>query len=85
MNFSEALALIKKGVKLQRKAWPQDVFIFLVPGSKFEVNRSPLNLIFKPGTEVKYSPHIDICMGINVSVWTIQMTDILAEDWDIHG
>lgn len=85
MNFSEALDLIKRGARLQRKGWPKDVFVFLVPGSEFQVNRHPLNTIFKMGEMVKYSPHIDVCIGTNVSVWDAQTMDILGEDWEIHG
>lgn len=85
MNFSDALDLIKKGAKMQRAGWPKDVFVFLVPGSEFEVNRHPLNLWFKMGERVKYASHIDVCIGNNVSVWDAQTMDILAEDWEIHG
>lgn len=85
MNFSEALDLIKRGSKLYRHGWPKDVFVFLVSNSEFEVNRLPLSSIFKLGTKIKYSSHIDVCIGTNVSVWDAQTMDILAEDWEIHG
>jgi len=85
MNFSDALELIKKGARMQRAGWPKDVFVFLVPGSEFVVNRYPLNVIFPQGTQVKYNAHIDVCIGNNVSVWDAQTMDILGEDWEIHG
>lgn len=85
MNFSEALELIKNGTRMRRAGWPSNVCVFLVVGSEFEVNRLPLSAMFKPGTRVKYSPHIDVCIGENVSVWDAQTMDILGEDWEIYG
>jgi len=85
MNFSEALELIKDGTQMRRAGWGDNVFVFLVPGSEFEVNRLPLSTMFKPGTRVQYSPHIDVCIGQNVSVWDAQTMDILAGDWEIYG
>lgn len=85
MDFSDALDLIKRGAKLQRAGWPKNVFVFLVPGSEFPVNRHPLNTIFSMGDMVEYSPHIDVCIGIKISVWDAQTMDILANDWEIYG
>jgi len=84
MDFSEALTRIKNGAKLKRSGWPDGVFVFLVQGSEFEVNRLPLTTIFKLGERVSYSPHIDVCIGKNISVWDAQTLDILATDWDIY-
>jgi hypothetical protein len=85
MNFSEALELIKKDEKLRRKGWNNNVFVFLVPGSEFVVNRHPLDKMFKPGIKITYAPHIDVCIGENVSVWDAQTMDILGEDWEIYA
>lgn len=85
MNFSEALELIKTGNKMRRAGWPEDVFVYLVQGSEFEVNRAPLDRWFPKGTKVLYAPHIDVCIGSFVSVWEPQMMDILGIDWEIHG
>lgn len=61
---------------------PLRQFLFLVSGSKFQVNRPPLNKIYKEGTEIEYRPHIDLkSIDGTVGVWNPTMTDILAEDW----
>lgn len=94
MNFSEALELIKQGKKLQRTTWNTfaqpdwnanaRVFVYLVHGSKFTVNRPPLNAMFEEGTEVTYRPHID-CKARDGScgTWTPNDSDLMAEDWEI--
>ena len=47
MTFSEALALLKAGKRVQREGWNgKGMFLFLVPGSTFTVNRPPLLGIF---------------------------------------
>jgi hypothetical protein len=52
MRFSTALDLIKTGKRVRRAGWNgKGMFIFLVPGSKFEVNRQPLLGIYPEGTE----------------------------------
>ena len=59
-----------------------NLFIYLVPGSEFEVNRPPLNAIYAMGTKVKYRPHIDFKDGKGTcGVWSPSNEDILAEDW----
>jgi len=85
MNFSQALDLIKEGKKLTRTNWNgKGLFVYLVPGSQFTVNRAPLLGIYPEGTEITYNPHIDIkCADGNCSVWTPSMNDTLAEDWEV--
>lgn len=83
MDFSSALLEIKAGKKVKRGGLPENCFIFLVPGSKFVVNRFPLNTLLPEGTEVMYSPHIDICLGHRVSVWDASTADLLADDWEL--
>ena len=82
MNFSEALTLIKEGKKVGRVEWKNAKAVFLVDGSKFQVNRAPLNKVFSEGTEVTYRPHIDM-LGADdtIGTWAPSMVDILAEDW----
>lgn len=84
MNFSEALMLIKQGNLVTRSGWNgKDMFIFLVPGSKFEVNRAPLNEIFPEGTVIEYNPHIDIkSVDGKITPWLASQTDLMAEDWE---
>lgn len=57
---------------------------FYVQGSKFEVNRAPLNEIFEEGTPIKYHGHVDMMLPDgSVTVWTPTMVDITAHDWFI--
>ena len=83
MNFSCALDYIKQGSRLARAGWNgKGMFVFLVPGSAFCVNREPLLSILGEGTKVKYAPHIDIRRPDGViSVWQPSMGDVMAEDW----
>lgn len=85
MNFSDALIRIKQGHRLQREGWNgKGMFVFLVSGSVFTVNREPLLSILGEGTEVTYRPHIDICQPDgSISVWQPSMGDVMAEDWQI--
>ena len=85
MNFSEALDLLKKGHRLTRTGWNgRDMFVFLVPGSNFAVNREPLLSILGEGTNVTYRPHIDMkAADGTVGVWLASQTDILADDWEV--
>lgn len=82
-NFGEALGELKAGRKCWRDGWNgKDMFIFLVPGSTFKVNRPPLLGIYTEGTEVKYHAHIDMKTADGQIVpWLASQTDMLAEDW----
>ncbi len=85
MNFSSALACIKLGDKLQRAGWNgKGMFIFLVPGSTFTVNRQPLLGIYGEGAVATYHAHIDMLTADALIVpWLASQTDILADDWQI--
>jgi hypothetical protein len=77
MNFSEALVLLKAGARMARECWnpfadkdwnkKSQIFIYLVKGSKFKVNRPPLNMKHAHGA----------CSG----TWTANNSDVLADDW----
>jgi len=84
MNFSEALARIKEGRRVTRAGWNgRDMFVFLVPGSVFKVNREPLLSILGEGTEVKYHGHIDMKTAQGYIVpWLASQADLLSEDWE---
>jgi len=87
MTFSEALDFVKGGKCVARSGWNgKDMFIFLVPGSKFKVNRPPLLGIYPEGTEIDYHAHIDMktANGQIVS-WLASQTDILADDWRVSA
>lgn len=85
MNFSEALELIKQRKKLARTGWNgKGIFIYLVDGSEFEVNRASLNKIYPEGTKIKYRPHLDLrAPDGTCGVWTPSNSDLLMEDWEI--
>jgi hypothetical protein len=86
MNFSEALEALKSGMRVTRDGWNgKAMFIFLVPGSIFQVNRAPLMGIFAEGTEIQYQPHVDMCTAQGTIVpWLCSQTDLLAEDWTLR-
>lgn len=82
--FSIALDMVKNHkARAARKGWNgKGMFIFLVPGSTFEVNREPLLSILGEGTKVDYHGHIDMKTANGQIVpWLASQTDILAEDW----
>lgn len=85
LTFSEALDAIKSGHKLQRAGWNgTGMFVFLVPGSQFEVNRPPLLGIYDEGTVIDYHAHIDMKTASGEIVpWLASQSDVLAEDWSI--
>jgi hypothetical protein len=85
-GFSYALGLIKEGQRVARRGWNgKDMFIFLVPGSTFQVNRPPLLGIYPEGTEINYQPHIDMKTADGTIVpWLASQTDLLAEDWKLY-
>ena len=69
MDFSHALNKIKDGHRLSRAGWNgEGMFVFLVNGSKFAVNREPLNKIFDEGTEVKDAVAVGGSVTVNGKV-----------------
>jgi hypothetical protein len=85
MTFGTALALVKTGALVARAGWNgKGMFIFLVPGSTFKVNRPPLLGIYPEGTKVNYHAHIDMKTADGMVVpWLASQTDVLAEDWTV--
>lgn len=85
MNFSHALGLIKDGHKVARQGWNgKGMFLFLVPGSVFKVNRPPLLDIYPEGTEITYQPHIDMKTADGRIVpWVASQSDMLDSDWAV--
>lgn len=84
-EFSEALSLLKQGHLMAREGWNgKGMFVFLVPGSQFEVNRAPLLGIFAEGTKITYRPHLDMRSADGeIGVWVASSSDLLANDWVI--
>lgn len=85
MNFGEALEAIKDGKRVARAGWNgKGMFLFLVPGSTFTVNREPLLSIMGEGTQVQYHAHIDMKTAQGYVVpWLASQADLLSEDWEI--
>lgn len=85
LTFGLAIEAMKQGKKVARAGWNgKGMFLFLVPGSTFKVNRAPLLGIYPEGTEINYCPHIDMKTADGKVVpWLASQTDVLAEDWSI--
>lgn len=84
-DFGQAITELKAGKKVARSGWNgKGMFLFLVPGSTFQVNRPPLLGIYPEGTTVNYCPHIDMKTADDKVVpWLASQTDMLSEDWQI--
>ena len=82
-SFGDALVYLEQGNKVCRGGWNgKGMFIFLVQGSSFTVNRPPLLGIYKEGTRVAYQPHIDMKTADGTIVpWLCSQSDMLANDW----
>lgn len=85
LSFGDAIVYLKQGKKVARSGWNgKGMFLFLVQGSTFKVNRPPLLGIYPEGTEVNYHAHIDMKTADNQVVpWLASQTDMLSEDWCI--
>lgn len=85
--FGLAVEAVKKGKKIARAGWNgKGMFLFLVPGSTFKVNRAPLLGIYPEGTEINYHAHIDMKTADGTIVpWLASQTDVLADDWIVVG
>lgn len=81
-----AIKQMEDGSLVRRAGWNgKGMFLFLVNGSTFKVNRAPLNGIFPEGTEVNYCPHVDMKTADGKIVpWLASQTDLLAFDWEIE-
>ncbi len=85
MSFGHAIAAMKAGKKVAREGWNgKGMFLFLVSGSTFKVNRAPLLGIYPEGTEIQYHAHIDMKTAQGYVVpWLASQADMLADDWQI--
>lgn len=83
-SFSTALLGIKEGQKWARQGWNgKGMFVFLVAGSVFKVNRPPLLGIYPEGTEINYRPHIDMRTADGQIVpWIATQSDLIVDDWE---
>lgn len=82
-DFGLAIVALKQGKRVAREGWNgKGMFLFLVPGSRFTVNREPLMSIMGEGTQVDYHAHIDMKTAQGYVVpWLASQADMLAEDW----
>lgn len=85
LTFSMALEALKMGKRVRRAGWNgKGMFLFLVPGSRFAVNRPPLLGIYPEGEVVDYHAHIDMKTAQGYVVpWLASQADLLDEDWEI--
>ena len=85
MTFGDALAALKSGKRVYRTGWNgRGMFLFLVPGSTFEVNRPPLLGIYPEGATINYHAHIDMKTAQEQVVpWIASQSDLLHEDWEV--
>lgn len=83
LDFADVVRGLKMGKRFARSGWNgKGMFIFLVPGSHFEVSREPLASILGMGTPVDYHAHIDMKTAQGYIVpWLASQADMLAEDW----
>ncbi len=83
MDFQSALSLLKIGKCVARSGWNgTGMFLYLVKGSEFVVNRPPLNEIMAEGTVVSYRAHIDMKTADGTCVpWLASQSDLLEDDW----
>lgn len=82
-GFDVVVRGLIEGKRYARRGWNgKDMFIFMVPGSQFEVSRPPLLGIYPEGTPITYRAHVDMRMADgSISVWTVAQPDVLAHDW----
>lgn len=83
LGFDSVIKTLKEGGTAWRDGWNgKGMFIFLVNGSKFKVNREPLLSILGEGTDVSYNSHIDMKTADgSIAVWNPSQVDMIAEDW----
>lgn len=80
-----AVKQMQIGARVRRSGWNgKGMFLFLVPGSVFQVNRPPLLGIYPEGTTIKYHAHVDMKTATGEIVpWLCSQSDLLAVDWEL--
>lgn len=78
---------MRQGDRVARSGWNgKNMFLFLVPGSTFQVNRRPLLGIYPEGTTINYLSHVDMKTATGEIVpWLCSQSDLLATDWELAG
>ena len=82
-GLGRAVKLMQSGYCVARAGWNgKDMFLFLVPGSTFKVNRAPLLGIYPEGTTINYHAHVDMkTVDGTIVPWLCSQSDLLAVDW----
>lgn len=82
-DFAWAIRAIKAGQRVARQGWNgKGMFVFLVAGSRFTVNRPPLLGIYPEGTVIDYHAHVDMKTANGEIVpWVCSQSDMLSNDW----
>lgn len=86
MNFSDALSLLKQGVKVCRIGWNgKDMFLYYVPAGRYAPCTDAGKKLAGPDGKVAYGGYIAMktAQG-NVVPWLASQTDVLAEDWCVY-
>jgi len=85
MDFGKAIEALKAGKRVCRAGWNgKGMFLFLVAGSQFKVNREPLLSILGEGAVCEYHAHIDMKTAQGYVVpWLASQVDMLSEDWEV--
>lgn len=80
-----AVKQMHDGRRVARAGWNgKGMFLFLVPGSHFTVNRPPLLGIYAEGTEIDYRSHVDMKTADGQIVpWVCSQSDLLGVDWQL--
>lgn len=84
VSYGSVCSAVALGSKATAKRPHWKGFIFVVPGSKFKVNRPPLLGLFPEGTPIEYRPHVDrVFDDGTVGVYFPSDEDFSATDWII--
>jgi hypothetical protein len=84
VDFGQALHFLRNGKRVARAGWNgQNMFLLLVPGSTFKVNRPPLLGIYQ---EPFRGPHLEELIDMKtaqgyVVPWLASQSDLLTDDW----
>jgi hypothetical protein len=84
MDIGQAVKELQNGKLVRRAGWNgKGMYLLLVPGSRFKVDRAPMDKIFPEGTMVDYHAHVDMKTAQGYVVpWLCSQTDLLATDWE---
>lgn len=83
-DLGTALAWLKAGHRVTRKAWPVGVFVYHVPSASYPVQTGAAKAHFGEGSMVPYLAYLAIKRADDtVCVFVPGMDSLLAEDWRV--